>query len=207
VALISNVDILTRSHSTIVPSIISIVALSDYYGAPLEDRPFKAITPAIWTSVWLALSIITACVPSIKQFLADWAAGLARVAIGEDLDAEHVTVKSRSDNNTRFTSSQRSGQLATKLGLNRSGRAAVTSTTRSGGTRDDEGTQIQTQKAQHNRMDDTSESMKGLTDGVIMHTTDYAIEYEDLEMVPLDRDGSTSSGTDKGQFSVLRTRP
>ena len=197
---------LTTFHSTIVPSIISIVALSDYYDAPLEDRPFKAITPSIWTTVWLSLSIITACIPSIKQFLADWAAGISRAAIGEGLDAEHFTGRAGSRQNTNFESSQRSGQLATKLGLNRSGRAAVTSTSHIGGTRDDDGTQMQSQRGQHNRSDDASESVRGLTDGSIMQTTEYAIEYEDLEMVPLDRDGSTSSGKEKGQSSVLRTR-
>ncbi len=204
-ALISDAVVLTDVYSTIIPSIVSIVTLAGFYHAPVEDRPFKAITPSIWTSVWLALSIITACIPSIKQFLADWAAGLARAAIGEDLDAEHDTVKSRSGNNTRFAGSQRSGHLASKLGLSRSGRAAVTSTARSGGTRDDDDTPMQTYKGQHNRSDDTSESMKGLTDGVIMHTTDYAVEYEDMEMVPLDRDGST--GTHKGQYSARRARP
>ena len=83
----------------------------------------------------------------------------------------------------------------------------MTSTNHSGGgARDDEGTPMQSQRGQHNRSDDTSESMKGFTDGVIMQTRDYAIEYEDPEMVPLDRDGSTSSGTEKGHQSALRTR-
>ena len=195
---------LMNVRSTIIPCTASLVALSDYYDAPLEDRPIKAITPSIWTSVWLALSIITACIPSIKQFLADWAAGLARAAIGEDLDAEHDTVRSRSGNNTKNFSSQRSGTFASKLGLSRSGRGAVTSTGRSGGTIDHDDIRIQNPRAQHNRSDDTSESMKGLTDGVIMHTQDYAVEYEDMEMVNLDRDGNM--GTDKGQHSARRTR-
>lgn len=196
---------LTRYHSTMVPCIASIVALSEYYNASLEDRPFKAITPSIWTSAWLALSIITACIPSIKQFLADWATGLARAAIGEDLDAEHDNVKSRSGNNTKIFSSQRSGTFASKLGLSRSARGAVTDTSRSGGgTRDHDNIRIQNPKAQYNRSDDTSESMKGLTDGVIIHTQDYAVEYEDMEMGPLDRDGSTGRARDP--HSGRRTR-
>ena len=188
---------LTRSRSTLVPNIISIVALSDYYDAPNRARPLEAITPSIWTSVWLAVSIITACIPSIRQFLADWAAGLAGAAIGEDLDAEHdTTIRSQSGNNTntKFPTSQRSGHLATKLGLTRSGRAQVSSTNRSGGgTRDEESMSRQKKmpKAQHNRVEE-SDSMKGLTDGVITQTTDYAVEYEDLEMSHLDRDGNTT---------------
>lgn len=42
-----------------------------------------------------------------------------------------------------------------------------------------------------------SDSVKGLTDGVIVQTTDYRVEYEDNKLTSLDGDGSTSSGVER----------
>lgn len=198
------------TSSTPIPNIISMVALSNYYDAPLDERPYAAITPAIWTSMWLCLSIITACIPSIKQFIANWAAGLAAAAVNDEVPLQ-FTMKSRSGNNTGYQNSQRGTHLASKLGFSRSGNTEVTST--HGATRDrderDTTPARQMPRGQHQRVDDTSDSVRGLTDGMILQTKDYTVEYDDVEMASLehDRDGSTrSSGTEKGHNSVLRSR-
>jgi hypothetical protein len=171
--------------------------LSEFYDTDLVDMPHAAITPTIWTAVWLATSIITACISSLKQFLDAFTAGLAGAAIGEHLDAEHS-----------FTRSKGNSQLATKLGLTRSGRAIVTGTSRSEGTQNHENGQLQSRKVQQKRDEDTSESVKGLTDGsdgVITRTTDWWVKYEDVEMENLDHDHrSTSSGTDTGALPRVK---
>jgi hypothetical protein len=162
--------------------------------------------------MWLCLSIITACVPSIKQFIANWAAGLAAAAVNDEVPIE-FTMKSRSGNNTGWQNSQRGTQLASKLGFSRNGNTEVTST-HDGMRGDRDITPVshrrQTPKDTQKRMDDTSDSVRGLTEGMIMQTKDYTVEYDDVEMTNLehDRDGSTrSSGTEKGHNSVLRSRP
>lgn len=51
--------------------------------------------------------------------------------------------------------------------------------------------------AQRLPSEDRSESMRGLTEGVILQTRDYAVEYEEHKMVRIDtrqeREGSSSS--------------
>jgi hypothetical protein len=117
--------------------------------------------------------------------------------------------------------------LAQKLGLMRSGRAVVVSGSASGGggsrgsvaegagagsrvagvgRRMRSSDRVGGKSQGRSRQDDgSSESVRGLTEGVILHTTDYAVEYEDHEMVNMGRDGSTaSSGVDGG--GVVRTR-
>ncbi len=154
----------------------------------------------------LSLSIITACIPSIKRFLADWAAGLSRAAINDSFELEHTVDRSRSGDNTHSQSPGRTGSLATKLGLSRSGRAEVTSTSRSHVNGKDSNINAHTQKPQRTRSEDTSDSVKGLTDGVIVHTMDYRVEYEDHELASLDGDGSTSSGRERAPPQVTRAR-
>jgi len=187
-------------------TVISIAALSEYYNAPLEDHPFAAVTPSIWTSVALSLSIITACIPSIKRFLADWAGGLSRAAINNSFELEHTVGRSHSGNNTFSQGSGQTHSLATKLGLSRLGRAEVTSTSRSHGNGKDSDVNLHTQKPQRTRLEDTSDSVKGLIDGVIVQTMDYRVEYEDNELTLLDGGGSTSSDREPVPPQVMGTR-
>lgn len=87
--------------------------------------------------------------------------------------------------------SGRNGSLATKLGLSRSGRAEITSTNRSRIDRDQNGVPVQSHKGQRSQSDDASD--RGLTDGVILHTRDYTVEYDDRDpdLASLEHDGST----------------
>lgn len=69
-------------------------------------------------------------------------------------------------------------KIATKLGLSSTSKAEVTSTARS---RDDpeEDSRTRSRAVATHQPDNTSDSVKGLTDGVIMHSIDYRVEYED----------------------------
>jgi len=118
-------------NSTPIITLISILSLSDYYNAPLRDRPFAAVTPSIWTTVALNLSIITACIPSIKRFLADWAAGLSKAEINDAFELEHSAGKSHSGNNTYAAGSGLGSKLASRLGLSTNSRVEISSAGRS----------------------------------------------------------------------------
>lgn len=176
------------------------------YDASLADRPYQAITPSIWTTAALNLSIITACIPSIKRFLADWAAGLSKAEINDAFELEHSAGKSHSGgggNASYATGSGLGSKLATKLGLSSSSRAEVTSISRSRDRDRDHAhdrSMIGRRTGQQSPSGDTSDSVKGLTDGVIMHTIDYKVEYEDGlggggGSAGMQRNGSTSSSS------------
>ncbi|KAJ9656657.1 hypothetical protein H2198_004776 [Neophaeococcomyces mojaviensis] len=154
---------------TPIMTLVSVATLSDFYDALTEDRPFHAITPLIWTSVALCLSIITACIPSIKRFLADWASGLSRAAINDSFEMDHTIGMSGSRNN---------GSVAWKQRLTKSAQ-------RSAGT--------------------SSDSVKGLVDGVIVQTKGYHVEYEE-EQVSVDGNRSTSSGREVVPNNASGTR-
>jgi hypothetical protein len=137
----------------------------------------------------LNLSIVTACIPSIKRFLADWAAGLSAVTISEPFELEHSAGKTAVGGSGAYAMGSGMGsKIATKLGLSSTSKAEITSTLRSRDDRDD--TDALRSNTGRNRsraaggrqpaqVDNTSDSVKGLTDGVIMHSIDYRVEYED----------------------------
>ena len=91
-------------------------------------------------------------------------------------------------------------KIATKLGLSSTSKAEITSTTRSRNDPDDD-TSVG-QNAARNRTratggrqpDRESESVKGLTDGVIMHSIDYRVEYEDQTVDHRDWSSRSSGG-------------
>ena len=149
----------------------------------------------------LNLSIITACIPSIKRFLADWAAGLSKAEINDAFELEHSNGKSRSGNNTYAGGSGLGSKLATRLGLSTGSRAEVTSVSRSRDRDRDHNIDRMggRRTGQPSPSGDTSDSVKGLTDGVIMHTIDYKVEYE--ESATAQRSESmSSSGRDRHPY-------
>ncbi|KIW26305.1 uncharacterized protein PV07_09406 [Cladophialophora immunda] len=169
--------------ATPVFTAVSIVAYDDFYHSVPQDRTWHAVTPSVWTSCALNLSIVTACIPSIKRFLADWAAGLSAVTISEPFELEHSAGKTGAGL-TYAAGSGMGSKIATKLGLSSTSKAEITSTVRSRSDNEDDETVRNTNRnrsrgAGGRQPDNTSESVKGLTDGVIMHSIDYRVEYED----------------------------
>jgi hypothetical protein len=178
----------------------SIVALDDFYHSTPQDRTWFAVTPSAWTSVAMNVSIVTACIPSIKRFLADWASGLSNVAISEPFELEHSAGKSGGFSSYAPGSGMGS-KIATRLGLSSTSKSQITSNLRSvDGHHEDNHNH---NNAGNNRgvsvratdPNDASDSVKGLTDGVIMHSIDYRVEYEDPH--PDHRDWHSSSSNDR----------
>lgn len=185
--------------STPILTAVSIFTLSKFYDASLLDRPYEAVTPSIWTSATLNISIITACIPSIKRFLADWAAGLSKAEINDAFELEHSAGKSHSGNATYAAGSGLGSKLASKLGMTSSSRAEITSVShnRSRDRDHHHGERSHGRRGgQQSPSGDTSDSVKGLTDGVIMHTIDYKVEYEDAH----ENASTSSSGRERHPY-------
>lgn len=177
------------STSTPAFAICALVTFHTYYHATPQDRPWHIVAPAIWTQVMLNMSIITACIPSIKRFLADIQSGLAGVHISEPYELTHSGGKYADyGKGTDFGS-----RIATRPGMSRnmsSGRSRgekdlrnpnnmdLESSMRSGNHTYIQGGGQEPRRGQ-GRVRETSESVKGLTDDVIMQTIDYKVEYED----------------------------
>ncbi|KAK5732432.1 hypothetical protein LTR17_010488 [Elasticomyces elasticus] len=149
---------------------ISLAKSGRFYSANLEDRPFEAVHPSIWTSFALNVSIITACLPSIKRFLTDWATGIANAGIAEAYELQNSshghgkgqpsTVRSFNSPRSRKRSEDRSEAV------------------RVGGSSYEH--RARRRRDDHDCVDNDAESERGLTDG-ILQTVDYYVEFEDTQ--------------------------
>jgi hypothetical protein len=64
-------------------TILSLTTLKpSFYSSP-PDKPWYEVTPTIWSQIMLNLSLITACIPSLKRFLADLQSGAMAVQVTE----------------------------------------------------------------------------------------------------------------------------
>lgn len=149
--------------STPILTALSLVSLTHYYSKPTADRPFALVNPSIWTSVTVSVSLITACLPSIKRFLKDWAAGATSAPM---LDAFELQISSNNPTYGRGS------------GL----RSFVRSMPRSKGTSKLEGSELNQSRTRDDkiRSEDDAGSRRGLTDGIVQ-TVDFRIEYEEQQ--------------------------
>jgi len=175
-------------RSTPIFTAASISVLPSFYNAAVLDRPSHAISLSVWTTVALNLSIMTACVPFIKRFLADWATGMSAATISDPFELEHSASKSGVHSHSQaygYKESNLGSKNVSRLGLGGSrSRAEVPSAvhSRSGGGGTDEvqyGAVGHQRKARESPSADTSDSVKGLIDDVIMHTVEYKVEFEE----------------------------
>lgn len=169
----------------------------------------------------LSMSFITACIPSIKRFLADIQSGLMGVNISEPYELTHSggkyadgTRRGTYGNGTSFGS-----KVATRLGvtsISAGGKSPNVSALRSRGEKDprslgsevERGVYLDTDgyagsRGRRNDASDTSESVKGLTDDVIMQTIDYKVEYEDGAGTEGSLGGRSSSAGKEDQRHVV----
>lgn len=155
-------------NRTPVFTALALASYANFYSSPTHSRPFEAVGPSVWSSVAMGLSLLTACIPSIKRFLMDWAAGVSNNMVGDTSEYDNTTSGGRrppqgaglrSFVQSRITASKsRGGTLQESVMYN--------SYTR--GTEGAEGAEIH----------DDGDSKKGLTQG-IMQTTDVHVRYDD----------------------------
>lgn len=80
---------LTHFSRTPIFTAVSIASLSNFYNEAVANRPSAAVRPSIWTSVAVNMSLITACVPSIKRLINDWKAGIVNAGITEPFELQN----------------------------------------------------------------------------------------------------------------------
>ena len=168
----------------VVPAfaIAGAVATAKYWNATPSDPTWHAVTSTLWSQAVINLSIITACIPCIKRFLADLSAGMMNVNISEPME---LTMKNLSSSGGRDPTSTRNGGgfLRSKL-FSARGRSQMDSHL-SSHDHDAEKKHYsqaagfaQAKQSTNKVCVERSESMKGLTDGVIMQTIDYEVNFE-----------------------------
>ncbi|KAK5382381.1 hypothetical protein LTR20_005984 [Exophiala xenobiotica] len=170
-----------------------------------RDNPTRsALVPQVFAQIMMNVSIIAACIPSLKPFLADIKPGLIVVNIPEhELTASFVRhSRSRSESKVK---SHGLSKLASRLGITSRGMSTLnTSSGNSGLWAEKQREAVNTMERGYNRPNatkasskvenDRSESVKGLTDDIILHTIDYKVEYEDHHSDPYAaNDGSSGS--------------
>lgn len=186
-----------------------LVYLKKMFRSKDPDFTWDYLVPQVFAQIMLNVSIIASCIPSLKPFLADIRPGLIVVNVpGNEFTSSYVR-HSRNRSRTRGRLSTSGGplsRLTSKLGL--SSRGSHTMTNNSGNlsalcaekqkqalTNMELGyNRPQATKASSKIEMDRSESVRGLTDDVIMHTIDYRVEYEDPNRDP-DAITDPTSGT------------
>lgn len=172
-----------------------------------DDPTWDALVPQVFAQIMMNVSIIAACIPSLKPFLADIKPGLIVVNIPEhELTASFVRhSRSRSESKGRTLKSHGLSKLASRLGITSRGMSNInTSSGNSGLWGEKQREAVNTMERGYNRPNatkgsskvenDRSESVKGLTDDIILHTIDYKVEYEDQHSDPdAVNDGSSGS--------------
>lgn len=164
------------------------------------------VNPSIWYQGMLNVSIITACIPCIKRFLADLSVGMTVIAVSEPLE---LTVKQGSSGNPssgqRYDSSHSGGFFSGLMSRSRAAhqaqeaapngrkKSAVANNEDPYSKRQD----FQPDWATRSRpVIERSESVKGLTQNIIVQTIDYEVNYErgpGSARHPSDRDSSAKS--------------
>ena len=133
----------------------------------------------------LNLSIITACIPSVKRFLADIQSGLMGATISESYEMTHSSGKPQpqlgSTGGLGLTS-----RLASRLGM---GTSQQRSTLRSQNEKESDqsitpadewyGGRSQAHTGKTSEHVAETESVKGLTEHVIHQRIDYQVDYEE----------------------------
>ena len=149
-------------------------------------------------------SIITACIPSIKRFLADIQSGLMAVNISEPYELTHSGGKITGVEYGKGTGMFGSNRGGSRVGITSMKSNGGNSAIRSRGEKDHQelsearyGNKAQVKVGSRNPRTTShgnnqireTESVKGLTDDVIMLSTEYHVEYEDAARSERQREG------------------
>lgn len=164
----------------------------------------------------LNLSIITACIPCIKRFLADLSVGMTVIAVSEPLE---MTVKNTSSSDpssrNRLGSQGGGGFFSGMMSRSRNGTQSQVTTNKGksrpdGSIRDDPYTgrqDFQPDWATRSRpVIERSESVKGLTQNIIVQTIDYEVNYEGAPGSARHHDRDSSMRSDQAYSESAASR-
>ena len=144
---------------------VSIASLSTFYSATVADRPSEAVRPCIWTSLAVNMSLITACVPSIRRMMQQWAAGIANAGVMEPYQIQNSAEAARSGRT---------------IGTRKSGRSQGRAQNwRSSSYKESRFFKYSARETENEvRVGSDRDSERRLTDG-IQHTIDISVDYND----------------------------
>lgn len=174
-------------------TVTMLVYMRTVFRSAHPDITWDYLVPQVFATIMINTSIIASCIPSLKPFLHDIKPGLIVVNVPEDeFTASYVRhSRNRSGLNGRTFGSGGISRIRNKLGLSsRTGHTLTSNSGNSSGMWAEKQKQVlenmelgynrpQATKARSKVEMDRSESVKGLTDDVILHTIDYKVEYED----------------------------
>ena len=173
-------------------AIVSLVILQPVYTEKPPDATWKRVPGVILSQAVICLSIITACVPTIRRFLADISSGMIAVNIPEPLE---LAMKSRSASYAekgsrvvgRWPKLNRSTNKAPANSYDMEPSFEVQNHHGFGSAR----------AVFHKSVVERSESIEGLRDDVIMQTIDYKVHSE------AEQDGTSSAHNNSQGASVF----
>lgn len=152
----------------------SLVSLRNFYDAPVPDRPFEAVVPSIWCAVTLCVSLLTTCLPAVKAFFSDWAAGVTNAW----LEGATEYSSANATGGTRRSSALRSFGRSQPGSHTTSRPRPAPDTIYTSYCHDAFASNAYRGGGQRKEIVDDGDSKKGLTDA-ILQTVDYQIHYED----------------------------
>jgi hypothetical protein len=100
-----------------VVTILSLTTLKPSFHSWPSDIPWYGVAPTIWSQIMLNLSLITACIPSLKRFLANLQSGAMAVQVTE---AFEMGISQKGYSGAEHSAGLRTGvgsKLASKLGV------------------------------------------------------------------------------------------
>ena len=161
-----------------------------------SDSTWLAVSSSIWYQISLGLAIITACIPGLKGVIDSLLGSTSVAAIGAPYDLRdsgndgsgiQVTPLRSGPSRGGSNNDNRSGNnLSKKLGSKDRGNKGYDWST-------DRETQIKFGgRDKINRIDEGSESVRKLTDGVIVVRDEYEVHYDDRSTYE-SREGSQKS--------------
>ncbi|RVX68487.1 hypothetical protein B0A52_07910 [Exophiala mesophila] len=181
----------------LVPAFIIPQMIAYHTDVDLDDYSWTMVSPIIWTAIVMNLSILTACIPSLKGVLDMFKSGTSLFTIPTQYEAE---LGSSSKGVTSRIKTALSGRLGIGGTRNHSQTGASSASgewpTRQmkkvqGGHHTSEVSSAGKEKSHLGNIPERSESQRSLTEGAILRTIDYEIVgYEDRG------DSRTARGSD-----------
>ncbi|RMZ86275.1 hypothetical protein DV736_g6498, partial [Chaetothyriales sp. CBS 134916] len=153
-------------------AILALVTSHAYFYSTPQDRTWHLVAPTLWMQAMLNTSIITACIPSIKRFLADMQSGIMAAGLSEHYEQTHSGGKGTYGSHTHTRGLSFSG----KFGLSSSGSSGLRSRIEKNTRQEDH----DVLKMKNIATRESGESARRLTGNVILQTIDYTVEDESI---------------------------
>jgi hypothetical protein len=106
-------------NSVPIFTVLSLTSLKPYFSSSPPDKPWHAVAPIVYSQIMLNLSIITACIPSLKRFLKDLQSGAMALNITEsfEMSVSQKVFSSQRGSCTTVSGTGFASRTASKLGF------------------------------------------------------------------------------------------